>query len=651
MAAQAQMAPEAPAGGARIILAGPPNVGKSVLFGRLTGHYVTVANYPGTTVDVAQATLQRDGRAVVVLDAPGINSLQPAGEDERVTRRLLLAAGEKTVVQVADAKNLARALTLTLQLGELGLPLVLVLNMADEAVRRGVTIDRAGLEARLGVEVVTTVATRGQGMAALQAGLSRPRVPTAPCHYGSALEAAVAAVTGLLPPERAGRRGLAVLLLAGDPELEAALLTDAAARAAFARIREEAAAAVEGPLNEAIGQRRRRAVQALMAAVYGRGVAAPPAWSERLGAWAVHPLAGWPVLAAVLAVFYLVVGQFGAGTLVTWLQTDLFGGVLVPALGRLLDTWLPVPWLHDLLIGDYGLVTMGLAYGLGIVLPIVSTFFLVFGVLEDSGYLPRLAVMVNRGFRVIGLNGRAVLPMVLGLGCVTMATMTTRILATRKERLLATLLLALSVPCSAQLGVILAMAGSLPVGMVAVWAGVVLGVLLAVGALGARLIPGAPTDFILELPPLRVPQLGNLVVKTLARVEWYLKEVIPLFLGAALALFVLARLGILGWLEQALQPLVVGWLGLPPQTAGILLLGFLRRDFGAAGFYNLARAGALTPHQVLVSLVVVTLFVPCIATVLMMIKEQGRARALTIVAIVCTLALLIGGLVDRLVGG
>jgi ferrous iron transport protein B len=634
-----------------VILAGQPNVGKSVLFKQLTGRYVTVSNYPGTTVEVAHGQLTVGATRRAVLDAPGLNSLQPLAADEDVTRRLLLHTRPHAVVQVGDAKNLARTLFLTLQFGELDIPLVLDLNMADEARQQGLAIEETALAARLGVEVVPTVATRGTGVARLVASLDQARVPALTVDYGPVLEAGIAAVTRLLPADQRGTRGLALLLLAGDPALAAERLPGPTAQEALARIRREAQDDLPRPLAHVITQRRWQTITAIIREVVRQPTNQPRSWRERAGRWAVHPVAGWPILLLVLVLLYKFVGEFGAGTLVNLIEGRVFGEWIVPALTRVLDTMLPIPLLRDLLVGEYGLVSVGLAYGFGIVLPIVTTFFLVFGFLEDSGYLPRLAVLVHRSFRVLGLNGKAVLPMVLGLGCVTMAMMTTRILGTRKERLIATLLLALSIPCSAQLGVILAMAGGLSGPAILVWLGVMLGVLLLVGGLAARVLPGETADFILELPPLRWPQWDNLLYKTLARLEWYLKEVIPLFLGATLALFILARTGLLAGVERLMTPLVVDWLGLPAQTAGMFLLGFLRRDYGAAGLFAMTRGGLLTSHQVLVSLVVITLFVPCIASVMMMVKEQGWRRAVGVVAFVFPFAFLVGGLVHRLFGG
>jgi ferrous iron transport protein B len=289
---------------------------------------------------------------------------------------------------------------------------------------------------------------------------------------------------------------------------------------------------------------------------------------------------------------------------------------------------------------------MALTYSIAIVLPIVGTFFIAFGILEDSGYLPRLAIMVNRVFRVMGLSGKAVLPMVLGLGCDTMATLTARILETKKERIIVTLLLALGVPCSAQLGVILGMLAGVSARATAIWVGVVIGTIFLVGILAKEIVPGESSDFILELPPIRLPQLSNIVLKTLARIEWYLREAVPLFILGTLVLFFFDKLGFLLWLEEIASPIVVGFLGLPARATEAFLVGFLRRDYGAAGLFMLARAGELTPLQVVVSLVTITLFVPCIANFFIIIKERGWKTAIAMVSFIFPFAFLVGGLLN-----
>ncbi len=249
--------------------------------------------------------------------------------------------------------------------------------------------------------------------------------------------------------------------------------------------------------------------------------------------------------------------MLGAGTAVNFLEKIVFGEYLNPWAVKIVHFILPIPFLQELIVGDYGLVTMALTYSIAIVLPIVGFFFIAFGLLEDSGYLPRLAVMVNKVFKIMGLNGKAVLPMILGLGCDTMATLTTRILETKKEKILVTLLLALGVPCSAQLGVILGLVAGLSGLATIIWLVTLLAVMLLVGYLAAKVIPGDPSDFVLELPPIRVPQLSNILVKTLARVQWYLKEAVPLFILGTFILFISHKVGALAYIQQLTDPIVV----------------------------------------------------------------------------------------------
>jgi len=241
--------------------------------------------------------------------------------------------------------------------------------------------------------------------------------------------------------------------------------------------------------------------------------------------------------------------------------------------------------------------------------------------------------------------------MVLGLGCDTMATLTTRILPTRKERLLAMLLLALGVPCSAQLGVILAMLATVPVAAAAVWFVTVAGVMVAVGWIAARVLPGQRGDFVVELPPMRLPALGNVLSKTLARIEWYLKEALPLFLVGTFILFALDRVHLLDVVIRAGRPLVTGVLGLPPEASAAFLIGFLRRDFAATRLFDMSRGGGLDVVQLVVAMVTITLFIPCIANVFMIAKERGWRTAGAIAAFVFPLAFAVGGLVRLLMIG
>lgn len=628
------------------LLVGHPNVGKSVLFHRLTGAYVNVSNYPGTTVEVTQAPARFDaGRRL--LDTPGVLALPARSDDEVATMQALLHEPVQTLVQVGDAKNLRRTLTLTALLADLGVPLLLALNMHDEAAARGVTIDLAALAEALGVPVIPTVATSGDGVDVLIERLPQAARPQAMLHYDAALEARIAAVAEWIathcPHPHLQARGLAILLLGKDPAVAAWFATQAGEH--YAELQALIAASEAGTPAH-LARERSTAAEALATSVVRRTATASPLLAQRIGQWVIHPLWGLPILLGVLFLVYEFVGVFGATTLVGLLEEDLFEGMLNPAFTDVVMHWAPWPWISELLVGRYGLWTMGMTYALALILPIVTTFFIAFGILEDSGYLPRLSVIANRLFALIGLNGRAVLPMVLGLGCVTMATLTTRILHSPRERLITIFLLALAIPCSAQLGVVLGMLGSVSFKALAVWALSMLGVLLLAGFLAARLIPGRRIPLVTELPPIRLPIAGNVLKKTGGRLKWYLVEVIPLFLLGTFIMFVLDKSGALPAIIRAGEPLVSGWLGLPPEASAAFVMGFLRRDFGATGLF--AMAGQLDPVQAVVGMITITLFVPCFASLMMMIKEQGWKIALAMVAMIVPFAFLIGGLMNLL---
>ena len=367
----------------------------------------------------------------------------------------------------------------------------------------------------------------------------------------------------------------------------------------------------------------------------------------KLGKLATHPFYGLPILALVLYAMYWFVGVFGAGTLVGLIEEDLFSGIINPWLTSHVGSLIPWTFLRELIFGEYGLWTMGMTYALALLFPIVVTFFISFGILEDSGYLPRLSVLTNRIFTTMGLNGQAVLPMILGLGCVTMATMTTRIMTSKRDRILVTFFLALAVPCSAQLGVVMGLLAGISFTGTLIWLSVVLMVMFLVGWISSRLMPGERQPLVVELPPLRLPVLSNVLIKTVARLEWYVKEALPLFIIGTLLLFGLDQLKLLPGMISALEPLVVEWLGLPAEAATAFLLGLMRRDFAATGLFVMESHGLLSPIQVVVSITTITLFIPCIASMFMMVKERGWKQATAMIIFIFPFALLIGGLLQR----
>ncbi len=742
------MAGSTPLDTKKIVLVGNPNVGKSVIFRLLTGSYVLVSNFPGTTVEVSRGRMQLGGQTYEVVDTPGINSLIPQSEDERVACEILLRERPDLVVQVADAKNLRRTLLITSQLVEFDAPMVLVLNMIDEAEDRGIEIDSQGLSELFSIPVVETIAIFTKGRRRLLNAIQNARIPKNPLSALHSENSVIQESRRLAPPAllslewiNEGNRELlqTVAECQGSEFTKLKKWQDDYRASGKRHPAKEIAELRNRLLNTSVEsykkKRQRRfieesggskklwlgllllgillfvwnfvggllgtqtpfalalqTVENWIDATFGSNFAgggllrsillhknpdgsfeyglipeavhllillAPimiplsvllsrsHAFANELGILSRRASTGLPILLGVMLLLYEFVGYTGAQTLVGLLENVLFGEYVIPYLQALI----PAGFFSEFLVGKYGLISMGLAYAIGIVLPVVGTFFIAFSLLEDSGYIPRLSILSDRLMRIMGLNGKAVLPMVLGFGCGTMATMATRILSSKRERLIAILLLALGIPCSAQLGVMLGIASGLSTAATLTIIGVVASQLILVGFLSSRLIHGKPSEFIFEIPPIRVPQLKNVWFKTWYRVQWYLKEAVPLFLIGTLVLFIFDNVRLFGrsllvWLQTALEPILETMLNLPSQVAGIFLLGFLRRDYGAAGLYDMAREGLLTGQQVVVSMIVITLFVPCLASFLMIIKEQGLKRALAITGFIIPFAICVGALVS-----
>jgi len=637
-------------GGGKVILVGNPNVGKSVLFNALTGAYTTVSNYPGTSVEVSRGFCDIEGERFEVLDTPGMYSLLPITEEERVGRDILLREEPHAVVHVIDARNLERMLPMTLQLIEAGLPVLLVVNIMDEAERIGMTIDIPLLQEKLGIPVIGAATARKRGLKEIRsaiAGFDRKR--RALFGYAPDLERDILQVASTLAGDyRIDRRAIALLLLQKDAEVEG--LVRAAEGAGYGRVEEAANVVVfarRTDLHLRISLERKQVCKGLLDGVVSQQGREGLTFAERLSGWTMNPWTGFPILLLILWLgLYEFVGGFGAGTLVDLLEGSLFEEMINPWFITLADRFVPWYWLHELLVGEYGIFTLGVRYAVALVLPIVGTFFLAFSLIEDTGYFPRLAMLVDRLFKKIGLSGRAVIPIVLGFGCDTMATMVTRTLETVRERILATILLALAIPCSAQLGVILGLLSGVP-GTLVVWSVCIALVFVVIGYLTARLLPGEKPMFYMELPPLRLPQAQNVLVKTLTRMQSYFLEIFPLFVIASVLLWAGKMTGLLDRLVGAMTP-VMRLLGLPDQAAAAFIFGFFRRDFGAAGLYDLQTGGMLSPVQLAVAGVTLTLFVPCVAQFLMMKKERGWKASLGIFLFVSVLAFATGWALNRI---
>ncbi len=439
-------------------------------------------------------------------------------------------------------------------------------------------------------------------------------------------------------------RSLALLLLQKDPVFWQRLQQDDDRYRQVEVVLTVAQNQLKKPLGLEIARVRHQQAITLERAILHRPESSQTPWAETLHKIAVNPITGFPILMVILYLgVYKFVGEFGAGELVDRIE-GFFEGQINPIVDRLVAQFIPWEPIQNLIGNEYGIITLGIRYAAAIVLPVVATYFLMFSLLEDSGYLPRLSLMLDRLFKWMGLSGRAVIPMVLGLGCDTMATIVTRTLETKRERIIATFLLSLAVPCAAQWGVILGLLAQKPAALM-FWGGFIAAIFLGIGYLTAKFLPGSSGGFYMEIPPLRKPKIRNVLAKTWVRVKWYFWEVLPLFIWASVFIWFGRLTGLFDWVIRGIEPLALA-LGMPKETAPIFLYGFFRRDYGAAGLFDLQQENLLTGNQLVVAAIVLTLFLPCIAQLQMIIKERGLQTAIATIVFIFPFAFLMGYLVN-----
>ncbi len=643
----------------KIAIVGSPNVGKSSIFNNLSSHYATVSNYPGTTVELFEAKINIGGKESRLIDTPGMYSFLPLSEEERIARLILLKDKPDLVIHVGAAKDLERTLPLTLQLIEAGFPVILVLNIVDEASKSGIYIDIEKLEKALGIPVVATVSVRGEGIKELKKKIRQTLSPKESListkkeslvKYILVIEEAIKKINKELRENYfLNKNILSLLLLEGDKEIyELVREKEGQERLEeIKKIRSELRKKLFQPIEYLINLALRRKAEIIIGRVVTEKKRKTRNISRILGDLTLRPIIGIPLLGCFLYFgIYKLVGEFGAGVCVDFLETKVFGIYINPFMTSVFDKFIPFEWVKSLFVGEYGMITLGIRYAVAIVLPIIGIFFFVFSFAEDTGYLPRVGVMMDRMFKKIGLSGRAVIPVILGLGCDTMATMVTRILPTKRERIIATLLLSLSIPCSAQLGVIMAVLSKQP-GALIIWFLVISTVFTTTGFFLNKVLKGKRPSFYIELPPLRIPRISNIFTKTYTRLTWYFKEVLPIFIWASVLIW-------LGKITKVFDIIIsilaypVKLIGLPQDMAEIFLFGFFRRDYGAAGLYDLEKQGTLSSREILVAAVVLTLFLPCIAQFLMNIKERGMKFAFGIAVFILFFSFSIGFILNKM---
>ena len=596
----------------KLVLVGNPNVGKSVFFNALTGIYVDVSNFPGTTVDISHGVY----KDYIVMDTPGVYGVSSFNDEERVARDVILEGD--IILNVVDAVHMDRDLFLTQQLIDMGKRVIVALNMMDDVKRNGLQVDVKKLSELLGVPVIPTIAVNKQGIEELKSKLETAST-------GNSISGIKGLMKSVLP--KVSNPAEALLVLEEDEN-----------------IIERNHIKEKYPFREKIYLQRRKRVNEIVNSVVTettKGVT----FKTRLSQMMLKPLTGIPILLTTLFIMYQFLGVFIAQTVVGITEEIIMGtyyndfimGIFSPLIKG-------YDFLEKFLIGEFGILTMVPVYILGLLLPLVIGFYFLLSILEDSGYLPRIATLVDRVLTKLGLNGRAIIPIILGFGCVTMATITTRILGSKRERFIATMLLGLAIPCSAQLGVIAGMISAIGSFYFLVYLATIILVFVLAGTLLNQVVPGESTDLLIDIPPLRMPRMKNVLSKTYTKSVAFLKEASPLFVMGAMLITFMEHFGILVSIQDAIAPLTEGFLKLPKEVANAFIMGIVRRDFGAAGLFTLAENGMLNAVQTLIALVVITLFVPCIAAILVIFKERSWQEAILIWFGSMTVAFLVGGL-------
>lgn len=629
-----------------ILIVGNPNVGKTSIFNQLSHKYAITANYPFTTIELNTDHIELDGKQFEIIDTAGIYRLDHPSEEGQITRDLIFQSHPEILIQVIEAANLEQSLLLTAQLLELQIPLVLVLNMIDETARQGVRVNTRLLAEKLGVPVIETIATEGKGIEALKKAISQLKPPTTAIRYPALVERLYHELFLLFPPKNKLSRALISLLVLDDPYARQWLDDHYGTELRENVLNYRSIFLDKHFLNPSIAilNFQQAWVQDISRQVIKRKGHLTLLGLQKFGEWARHPWYGWLIVLIVIAITYLLVGKFGAVFLVNRLEQYIFSPI-----STYLERIIPWPLVQRLLVGDYGLLTTGLFNAIGTVLPIITLFFLVLNFLEDIGYLTNLIVLTNRVFQTVGLSGKAILPLVLGFGCKTMATLSTKILDSKKEKYIAIFLIGLAIPCSSQMSVIMAVLALQPIVVFAIVAAALLTIEMTAGLILNRLLPEEPQpDFIISIPPIRLPDFKLLLQKTYYRTQWFVKEAVPLFLFGAFILFLLHETGGMRILEWLLRPIIVVFLDLPIKFSEALVLSLARSEAGAVLVMDMVKNKELTSQQLMVAIIVLTLFVPCISDVMAMIKVLKVRKALTMVFIITGASFLIGGLMNYL---
>lgn len=643
----------------RILLAGNINVGKSVLFNRLCGGRAKEVILPETNVKINIGKIS--GENTEIIDAPGTSSIYPQSEDEAAILEILLSQKIDTIIFVADAKNLRRSLILFYQLAEFDIPMILNLNMIDEAEQRGITINQHELEKVFKVPVNSSIASEGEGISSLKKMLSHAKIPKTDIKFSNLIEEAAGDLTFYVLNLGLNPYIISLLLLANDSttwnyirkKLPQSKVTE------IQRIVDEYSSRTIQPLPILVTEVYSQYAEKIISKVQTVTPQSTIPFLSKLGRWTSQLSTGIPIAIILLTAIYYIVGKIAGVHIVDYTEGILFDDYIIPIIRKITNK-ISVPYLEYALVGhendalhDFGIISVGIRLAFGFVGPILLFFFFFFGILEDSGYFPRLSVLMDKFFRKIGLTGKGVLPLVMGFNCITISILMARILDKEKEKIILILILMAGIPCAPLLGVMLALLGQLNwMAALAVFGTLFINVLF-IGILANIILKGERSDFILELPPLRIPNFKSLAVRSIKRTVHFLKEAAPMFIIASFLLFILDEIGFLDYIEDVFKPILGNLVGLPHESFRVFLMTAIRREAGAGLLYEISQApnSPFDGISIVINLVVMTILMPCLNASLVMFKELKWRAAVIIFLFTIPYSLFVGWLMNIILHG
>jgi len=627
----------------RIALAGNANVGKSVIFNQLTGLHQHIGNWPGKTVEKAEGTLHFKGHTIDVIDLPGIYSLSTFSLEEIISREYIIDEQPDVVINVIDASVLERNLYFTMQLLELGRPMVIALNQIDTAKKKGIQIDPKQLARLLSVPVVPTIAVKSQGITdllekAISVALSGKKPK--PLKYGNEIERAISKIEKKLKfaHPKYSKRWLAIKMLQDDSEVKK-LVTDQ-------KVINEA----ESVAKYVEKIHKHSCPTAMACEIYGKAATTAGQaqtrmkkerrLSDRLDDLSTHKLWGYPLMAAVLLGVFFSIFTFG----------DFMVGLIEDSLLGIMEVM--EQFLHGV-AGELVLAGIeGVIATLTVVIPYILPFYIILGVLESSGYLARIAFLMDNAMHKIGLHGKAFIPLMLGFGCNVPACLSCRIMETHRERLIAIFVTTL-IPCAAVTTVILGLVGR----FVGIWWALGLYIVdaiivFALGRIAFKALPGEPTGLIMEMPAYKIPHYRTVLKQTWFKIKDFVYVAFPIIIASTIVIKIFEIMGALDVIADVMSPVTVSWLGLPAITGILLIFGILRKELTlvmlATYLGTINFATVLTPVQMIVFALVTMLYIPCAATIAALVREIGMRKAGLITVFEIAFAILIGGIAYRL---